>query len=1373
MLLTGIISSYSLLFLTTLYFSVMPNLNEYYQLLQNEEPPLSNDALREMIASAVERADKEALAAPQATESARRSRLNGTGMVIGSAAIIALTFWGFNYFQSQQSSAPQVHREAVQGEKSEVGTTGITTTTQESTSRSLDTEYNTQQTNQFLQPPFADIGHKARPQTKDDITATTADTLTKNTTAQTAVLPADSLLPEDFRSWEMPSYLAWAVAERRYNDALGILDSLLLRKQALPNTKFNLLCLRGHLHKIMASVNASIADYSSALDMHESSELYMLRGIQYRTASQHQEALQDFTNAIRLNPYNAQAVLMRGTTAHKLGRLQEACSDWLAAAEMGNTVADSLLKAKCNPTVIQTIRTAQAKRSQDIKTLALLIERTKESIDKTPSPNSSAQSLTIESLIRKIFSSTCDIPTVLKGEASAYCAFQALHTIALELQDDSLANLVKPALERKTTYSSSSVAQRAESYPAVPSGVTEIVSVLDQKVLATMNGGTVRTSGIDPALTNSRSNTTRSRNSNRMGGNNSIAQYQTLPPEILRNVLKTIENYCRATYPEMVAQAPSSVKTETKVQPLPPSAQQDTARTSQTAMSTTDSRTAMAEVEKNVANTVLLLNTLQNKLQSARRNFPQTPMPQLDSLSYRAFGNTCNTNNVTDSTISPFCMVHLLYSFALELHDPVAIDFTRKIWKRMNTAVFPLSKIKNRPNTYYRTDNTNYNEIITRQVANGASADQISSLQSKQAMQSAIRTTQEMDYPSDDVSSADIQGIVQLLQQMKKYCRVTYPEMPVQAPSSVETETKVQPLPAQQDTARTSQTAMSTPDSRKDEATTMAPSAPQTTQKSTITAAAPTEKPSWQYGKRIYQQQYSLLDQLTQIALSQVGVKTTFSQLLAPCTLSAALAGKSSNDCVLSLLEQQAVQIQDSTLQAYAILAQRYRNYQMPSTPKAPEPIAPTDTYKSIPVSTLPRTLESARNPVHEELLVVRVMEEMPKSTSEPTKPNDASVHLYRQVLLNIQKHTWKVIDAIEDTTVSRQNTERESNVTKDFGDMPLWFQELVQTRRFAFAQNLIDSMLTQESRATELYTLRGDMSKSMDSVATSIADYTQALSLQESSELYMRRGTQYFTADKRQEAYDDFANAVRLEPRNYQAVFMRGAAAYNLKRFEEACDDWYLAAQMGHPFADSVLEQRCASVMPKYVRTAIAEKKQQVKIMLLLLEQINSRGISWNTQKLDSLSYKSLEVNCTMENALGGSISSACALHLLYTMALNLHDDIASDFVKRLAERAQRFAISSPDATASPNFDQTMRSIDYNKQIVDMVSNINSTPRGDERVQSLQNLQRLQSQAMNRRTENTFRNATPQSSRGQLAGIVEQMKKYLLEQYAEFIDAK
>jgi hypothetical protein len=300
-----------------------------------------------------------------------------------------------------------------------------------------------------------------------------------------------------------------------------------------------------------------------------------------------------------------------------------------------------------------------------------------------------------------------------------------------------------------------------------------------------------------------------------------------------------------------------------------------------------------------------------------------------------------------------------------------------------------------------------------------------------------------------------------------------------------------------------------------------------------------------------------------------------------------------------------------------------------------------------------------------------------------------------------------------------------------------------------------------------------------MDSVEASITDYSRALSLQESGEIYLRRGTQYFTANKREEAYQDFQNATRLEPKDAQAVFMRGAAAYNLKRFEEACDDWYLAAQMGHPLADSILAVKCTSMLPKYARVAIAERKWQMKTILFLLDNIKEnlrlrQGITLKESAfiLDSLSYKSLGGMCDMNNILDRSLSTICMIHLLYKMTLEIHDNVASNFVQNLAQNAHSQARSNFDFSrvAQPNIDQTMRSIDYNKQIVDAVASPNPTRFEVEKVQSLQNLQRQQTQALERSSA-TKPYSTPSSQTLQSTAIIQQMRTYLFTKYAEFME--
>ena len=454
------------------------------------------------------------------------------------------------------------------------------------------------------------------------------------------------------------------------------------------------------------------------------------------------------------------------------------------------------------------------------------------------------------------------------------------------------------------------------------------------------------------------------------------------------------------------------------------------------------------------------------------------------------------------------------------------------------------------------------------------------------------------------------------------------------------------------------------------------------------------EKQYWQRGRILYQQQYSLLSQLTQIALSQVGVKTSFSQLFAPCTLSAALTGNSTSDCVLSLLAQQAAQIQDTLLQSFAALALKNKNFTMPSQVpiNAQQPQYQTETIVRPNPQALDIVPTGVSNSNHSQMATYTTVREIenaahPEKQIPSTRRTDNSA--YRQYLIAIQNHIWNTADKLErpkDSLAQPKPVTSNNTIAKEFQhqNLPIWFQEALEQHRYSYARSIVDSILLQESHTAELYSLRGDINKAMDSVEASIADYTQALSLQESSELYMRRGTQYFTGGKRQEAYDDFANAVRLEPKNYQAVYMRGAAAYNLKRFEEACDDWSLAAHMGHPFADSIMEVKCSGYIPKYARTAIAEKQQQSKNFLLLLERVKQgvQALPFDKksneplklkQQFDSLSYQRTSGTCTFLSALSGEASTYCMLHILYAQLLTMPEASVRLFATSLASQSSQ----------------------------------------------------------------------------------------------------
>ncbi|UBF27114.1 tetratricopeptide repeat protein [Kovacikia minuta CCNUW1] len=61
---------------------------------------------------------------------------------------------------------------------------------------------------------------------------------------------------------------------------------------------------------------------------------FLLRGLYYQSIERHEEALQDFTQAIELEPKGAFGITMRGQTYQLLGRYEEALQDYNRAIEL-------------------------------------------------------------------------------------------------------------------------------------------------------------------------------------------------------------------------------------------------------------------------------------------------------------------------------------------------------------------------------------------------------------------------------------------------------------------------------------------------------------------------------------------------------------------------------------------------------------------------------------------------------------------------------------------------------------------------------------------------------------------------------------------------------------------------------------------------------------------------------------------------------------------------------------------------------------------------------------------------------------------------------------------------------------------------------
>jgi len=96
-------------------------------------------------------------------------------------------------------------------------------------------------------------------------------------------------------------------------------------KQGVANTK-------------LERYNQAIEDFSQAIRLDpKNAQYYYKRGITYGNLNQHQRAIEDFNEAIRLNPKYAEAYSNRGFVYMvKLENKKKACSDWKRACELGD-----------------------------------------------------------------------------------------------------------------------------------------------------------------------------------------------------------------------------------------------------------------------------------------------------------------------------------------------------------------------------------------------------------------------------------------------------------------------------------------------------------------------------------------------------------------------------------------------------------------------------------------------------------------------------------------------------------------------------------------------------------------------------------------------------------------------------------------------------------------------------------------------------------------------------------------------------------------------------------------------------------------------------------------------------------------------------
>ena len=92
----------------------------------------------------------------------------------------------------------------------------------------------------------------------------------------------------------------------------------------------------------------AIDDYTKALKINpQFADAYFHRGILKGRLGDAKGAISDADKAIKINPQNAMAYASRGIAEELGGDLQRACADWRKAALLGNTFASEMVRKQC------------------------------------------------------------------------------------------------------------------------------------------------------------------------------------------------------------------------------------------------------------------------------------------------------------------------------------------------------------------------------------------------------------------------------------------------------------------------------------------------------------------------------------------------------------------------------------------------------------------------------------------------------------------------------------------------------------------------------------------------------------------------------------------------------------------------------------------------------------------------------------------------------------------------------------------------------------------------------------------------------------------------------------------------------------------
>ncbi len=94
--------------------------------------------------------------------------------------------------------------------------------------------------------------------------------------------------------------------------------------------------------------NQAISDYTQAIAINPNdANAYYMRGISRRDLKDYQGAISDYSKAIEIYPEDAYAFRNRGIAKELVGDLKGACADWKEASSLGVQDAAGWVRKQC------------------------------------------------------------------------------------------------------------------------------------------------------------------------------------------------------------------------------------------------------------------------------------------------------------------------------------------------------------------------------------------------------------------------------------------------------------------------------------------------------------------------------------------------------------------------------------------------------------------------------------------------------------------------------------------------------------------------------------------------------------------------------------------------------------------------------------------------------------------------------------------------------------------------------------------------------------------------------------------------------------------------------------------------------------------